>query len=597
MNKLLLTAAAALTALGAMADNVPAFPGAEGFARYTTTGGRGGEVRHVTNLNDSGSGSLREALKGENPKIIVFDVSGYIDLESDLAITSNTTIAGQTAPEGGITLRYRTVYLNDCMNVIIRFIRMRRSQLRDVNDGADAATGRGGKNIILDHCSFSWSIDEVASFYDNRNFTMQWCTVAEGLANPGHNKGAHSYGGIWGGKQASFHHNFIAHVQNRAPRFNGARYASANYDKNLYECTVDAERVDFRNCVMYNWGTGSACYGGPGGGYVNIINNYYKAGPGTKNKKCVTQVSVASSGNADTNHPEHYGLSSRYYVSGNYVTADANPENYDWKGVSFDSGILPYDGKHYMKDANRMYGSKADYRQLNGTNYISVELEEPSICGDISTQSAEDAYDAVINYSGACLYRDAVDERYMEEATTGTVTYYGNVPFVRADGTISPTSNTSGILDFINDPNGELVEGTASFPELPSNKRKANFDFDNDGIPDYWEEAHGLNPERATDAKKTTLDPKGWYTNIEVYLNSLVEDIVRAQNANSTADFEEYYPLSEQDFVPEIKKAGDIKTIEYYSLDGCRIAEPQDGICIRRIIFNNGNVKTDKVVK
>jgi len=317
------------------ADMVPAFPGAEGHGRYTT-GGRGGKVIHVTNLNDSGTGSLRAAVSGSSKKTVVFDVSGYIDLKSDLKIGANTTIAGQTAPGQGITLRYYTVRPNGD-NIIIRFLRMRRSQIKDVNDGADAAFTRNYSNIILDHCSLSWSIDEVASFYDNRDFTLQWCTVAEGLANPGHSKGAHSYGGIWGGKNASFHHNFIAHVQNRAPRFNGARYGWDGYDKEKYSSTVDAERVDFRNCVIYNWGNGDGCYGGPGGGYINIVNNYYKAGPGTKNKTRVTAVSVASSGNASSEHPELYGLASRYFIDGNYVTAASNPENFDWDGVRYDS--------------------------------------------------------------------------------------------------------------------------------------------------------------------------------------------------------------------------------------------------------------------
>lgn len=223
MKRLLLLAG--MLAAGATAypqEAVPAFPGAEGHGRYVT-GGRGGKVIHVTTLEDDKNGeiegSLRWAMKQEGPKTIVFDVSGYIDLKAQLNVTSNTTIAGQTAPEGGITLRYYTLYFGSCDNVIVRFIRSRRSQVKDVNDGADATWGRNRHDIILDHCSFSWSIDEVASFYDNRNFTMQWCTLAEGLANPGHTKGEHSYGGIWGGKDASFHHNMIAHVQNRAPRF------------------------------------------------------------------------------------------------------------------------------------------------------------------------------------------------------------------------------------------------------------------------------------------------------------------------------------------------------------------------------------------
>ena len=273
MKRIILSfATLALTAT--MMAQTPAFPGAEGHGRYTK-GGRGGKVIHVTNLKDDGStGSLRWALKQSGTKYIVFDVSGYIDLKSQLNIPSNTTIAGQTAPGDGITLRYYTVYLNGD-NIVMRFIRSRRSQIKDVNDGADATWGRQRKNIIIDHCSFSWSIDEVASFYDNRNFTMQWCNVTEGLANPGHSKGEHSYGGIWGGKDASFHHNFIAHVQNRAPRFCGARYNWDGYDQTKYCSSIEAERVDFRNCVIYNWGKGNGCYGGTGGGNINIVNNYY----------------------------------------------------------------------------------------------------------------------------------------------------------------------------------------------------------------------------------------------------------------------------------------------------------------------------------
>lgn len=283
------------------------------------------------------------ALSQSGAKTIVFDVGGYIDLKSQLNVTSNTTIAGQTAPGDGITLRYYTLYFGKCDNVIVRFIRSRRSQVKDVNDGADATWGRNRHDIIIDHCSFSWSIDEVASFYDNRSFTMQWCTIGEGLANPGHTKGAHSYGGIWGGKDASFHHNYLTHIQNRAPRFNGARYNWNGYDKTKYENSIQAERVDFRNCVIYNWGNGNGCYGGPGGGYINMVNNYYQAGPGTKNRTRVTQVSVSDAGNGGDN--PFPGYASRYYIDGNYVTAASEPENYDWAGVIYDGGLSTIDGE------------------------------------------------------------------------------------------------------------------------------------------------------------------------------------------------------------------------------------------------------------
>ena len=598
MKKILLSVSALIFGWGLSAtETTPAFPGAEGHGRYTT-GGRGGEVRHVTNLNDSGAGSLREALKGTAKKIIVFDVSGYIDLKSQLNVTSNTTIAGQTAPEGGITLRYYTLYFGNADNVIVRFIRSRRSQVKDVNDGADATWGRNHKNIIIDHCSFSWSIDEVASFYDNRDFTMQWCTLAEGLANPGHSKGAHSYGGIWGGKNASFHHNFLAHVQNRAPRFNGARYGWTGYDKEAYTSTVDAERVDFRNCLMYNWGTGG-CYGGPGGGYINMINNYYKAGPGTKNKTRVTQVSICSSGNGDSKHKELYDYASRYYINGNYVSAASKPENYDWNGVVYDSGLPAQNGEKYIKDAAHLFGENVDYVQIGGVDCVSLKLDSPISGGEVTTHSAVGVYDKIINYAGASLYRDGTDARYMEEATTGTTTYTGKVAYVDANGKTYPTSNTAGILDFINDPSQEANPGTASYPELPSNVRPDGFDSDGDGMPDEWEIANGLNPDDKSDANLFTLDPREWYTNVEVYINSIVEPIMKAGNADAIEAVDEYYPEVKggSSSIKESFVSGEVERIEYYNLQGVRLAAPTEGINIRRIIYTNGNVVTDKVIK
>lgn len=599
MKKVIFTVTSILCAMAAnAADEVPAFPGAEGHGRYVT-GGRGGEIIHVTNLNDSGPGSLREALKSTKPKTIVFDVSGYIDLRSQLNVSSNTTIAGQTAPEGGITLRYFTLYFGNCDNVIVRFIRSRRSQVKDVNDGADATWGRNHKGIILDHCSFSWSIDEVASFYDNRDFTMQWCNVTEGLANPGHTKGAHSYGGIWGGKNASFHHNFIAHVQNRAPRFNGARYAWDGYDKTLYSSTVDAERVDFRNCVMYNWGTGSACYGGPGGGYINIVNNYYKAGPGTKNKTTVTQVTVATSGNADKKHPELYGYSSRYFINGNYVTAASSPDNYDWKGVKYDGGLLSKDNEKYIKDAAHLFGDKVEYTNIGTVDCVRLNLDSQIDPGIVTTHKATVAYAKLLENSGASLYRDAADIRYAEEARTGTVTFNGDVAYVDKNGKVYATSNTKGILDFINDPAGEENPKTASFPTLPSNVRPDGFDSDGDGIPDAWETANGLNPDDASDGKLFTLDSKGWYDNFEVYLSSLVEHIMKAGNADAISSVDEYYPAytAPTSAIEEITVSGEVERIEYYNLQGIRLAEPVQGINIRRTVYRNGDVVTDKVLK
>lgn len=568
------------------AEDAPAFPGAEGFGRYTT-GGRGGKVIHVTNLNDSGTGSLRWALSQSGKKTIVFDVSGYIDLKSQLNVSSNTTIAGQTAPGDGITLRYYTLYFGKSDNVIVRFIRSRRSQVKDVNDGADATWGRNRKNIILDHCSFSWSIDEVASFYDNRNFTMQWCNVTEALANPGHSKGAHSYGGIWGGKNASFHHNFIAHVQNRAPRFNGARYNWSGYDTNLYQNSIQAERVDFRNCVMYNWGSGNGCYGGPGGGYVNMVNNYYKAGPGTGSKDRVTQVSVSDANNGGDN--PFPGYASRYYINGNYVTAAANPENYDWKGVIYDNGLFTINGEKYIADANHYYGENQTYvKNTSGVDCISVKLDEPIESGEVTTHKAQDAYEKVLQYCGASLVRDACDVRYAEEAENGTTTFMGAIV------------KRAGILDVINDPAGTEDPTTASYPALREEKRPADFDTDGDGIPDAWETANGLNPSDANDGKAYTIDSKGYYTNLEVYLNSLVEHIMKGGNADAENAVDEYYPqYSTPVGIKGINQGVALTKTTYTTLSGQSISEADatNGVYIVIKHFADGSKQAKKVVK
>lgn len=574
---ILALAAAAVTA----SAQAPAFPGAEGYGRYTT-GGRGGKVYHVTNLNDSGTGSLRWALSQSGTKTIVFDVSGYIDLKSQLNVSSNTTIAGQTAPGDGITLRYYTLYFGKADNVIVRFIRSRRSQVKDVDDGADATWGRQRKNIIIDHCSFSWSIDEVASFYDNRNFTMQWCNITEALANAGHGKGAHSYGGIWGGKGASFHHNLLAHLNNRAPRFNGARYEWNGYDNTLFNNTVQAEIVDFRNCVVYNWGDGNGCYGGPGGGYINMVNNYFKAGPGTKNKTRVTEVSVGSSGNS-TNTALR-GYASRYYIKGNYVTAASSPANYDWNGVKYDSGLSSIGGEYYIPDAAHLYGEDQTYvKNSSGVDCIRLKLSEPVEYGEVTTHEATAAYDKVLLYAGASLNRDATDERYETEARNGTATYTGAI------------SNTAGILDVINDPEGTIDPETASYPELSNEVRNSSFDTDGDGMPDVWETANGLDPKNASDGTTYTLDPKGYYTNLEVYLNSLVQDLVIAGNQDADSSLEEYFPAYTREdgttvearngYTTGIQAFGSaapsVISPAYYNLQGQRINTPQNGLVIK----------------
>ena len=602
--KISTTMAAALISAAALAQ-APAFPGAEGHGRYVT-GGRGGKVIHVTNLNDKGTGSFRAAVSGSSKKIIVFDVAGVIPLASDLTIGANTTILGQTAPSPGITLRYYTVRPEN--NCIIRFIRLRRGQEKDINDGADATWQRNKTGIIFDHCSFSWSIDEIASFYDNNNFTMQWCTIAESLTNPGHSKGAHGYGGIWGGKLASFHHNFLGHLMNRGPRFNGARYGWTGYTSNKdyatykWKNTVQAENVDFRNSVIYN--AQGTCYGGPGGGQINIVNNYYKAGPSqslkgtTQNgikvdvstgkergsQERVTLVTVSTSSNSDKSHPEFYDMTSRYFINGNTTetTKGSVTKNQDWKGVSYDKGTYTYNGEIYSADKKNFYGDAVEHKTISGVSCVKIKMDEPAPTGMITTHTADEAFSKVLANAGASLFRDEIDARYMEEAKTGTAQYKGSI-------TQSP-----GIIDKVSDVNGytESTFGTASHP--------ADFDTDKDGIPDAWELANGLNPNDDSDALTYSLDGKGYYTNLEVYANSLVEDIMKQGNADAENKVDEYYPECKNPTgISQVITSypGGIAKVTYYSLNGTLLSAPQKGINIRKMLFQNGKTMTDKVVK
>ena len=579
----------------AMAQTSPAFPGAEGHGRYVQ-GGRGGSVIHVTNLNDSGTGSLRQAVSGNSKKIIVFDVAGVIALQKELVIGDNTTILGQTAPSPGVTIRYYTVRPGG--NNIIRFIRFRRGQELDVNDGADATWQRQKTGIIFDHCSFSWSIDEVASFYDNNNFTMQWCTIAESLNNAGHDKGAHGYGGIWGGKLASFHHNMIAHVNNRAPRFNGARYGwtgyTANYNYKEYNWAnpVQAENVDFRNCLMYNWG-GGGCYGGPGGGQINIVNNYYKGGPSTSKPNRITTVTVSSKSNSDSKHPEYYGMTSRYFISGN-TTEDKNgkqTKNQDWKGVEYDSGTYSIDGDVCSLDANNFYGDNVEHlTNTDGKKCVRIRMDEPAPTGEVTTHTAAEAFEKILAYCGSSLFRDDIDTRYMTEARTGTATYKGSV------------TGKAGLIDVVADVNGYTEA------DFPTGERAADFDSDRDGIPDAWETANGLDPENPSDGRSKSLDPKGIYTNLEIYANSLVQNIMLEGNKDAETAVAEYYPGYTQEDGTVIAPVNGTETaihnrvtpqavhVTYYSMQGMRVSHLPDGPYIAFTTLSDGKTLTRKII-
>lgn len=485
----------ATTAIPAAADGVektPAFPGAEGFGRYVT-GGRGGKVYHVTNLNDSGEGSLRWALGQNGAKIIVFDVSGTIHLNSALNITSNTTVAGQTAPGDGICLADYPVAVKG-NNVIVRYMRFRLGNkyvLKDGADGWDAFGGMDQERIMIDHCSVSWSIDECCSFLGNKNTTLQWSIVSQSLVNSGHTKGNHGYGGNWGGSGASFHHNLIAHHASRTPRL-GPR-----------PTTQMDERMDMRNNVIYNFG-GNGCYGGEGM-TVNIVNNYYKPGPGTPsgNKgKRIAGIGIRTNKYVET-YPAYapaLHMWGKYYVTGN-----VNPTYSDVTKDNWTYGIY-----------NQITASDCDGTYTAKTK-DTIKIDEPMPFIVTTTHTAEQAYEKVLAYAGASLSRDSHDELIVSDARNGKASYTGS-------------GNSKGFINSQDDnkPSGAAADWSA-WPTL--NSTTAPVDTDGDGMPDAWERANGLNPDDAADG---ALVAANGYTNVENYLNSLVETITTAQNADGT---------------------------------------------------------------
>lgn len=475
-------------------DRTPAFPGAEGFGRYVT-GGRGGNVYHVTSLADDGSeGTLRWALCKSGAKTIVFDVSGTIHLQSALNISiGNVTIAGQTAPGDGICVADYPVAIK-ANNVIVRYMRFRLGNNNVLVNGADGWDAFGGfdqQDWMIDHCSVSWSIDECLSVLGNKNTTVQWCLVAQSLVNSGHSKGAHGYGGNWGGSGASFHHNLIAHHGSRTPRL-GPR-----------PTTQLDERMDMRNNVIYNFG-GNGCYGGEGM-KVNIVNNYYKPGPGTPTDKKgyrIAGIGIRTNSYVET-YPDYapaLHLWGKYYVAGNYNSKYSNVNNDNWT-----YGIIN------QVDANSCDGT------FTAETKDSIKLSEPIGFLLTTTHSAEDAYERVLDFAGACLNRDSFDALMVSDTRNGTATYTGeglSKGFVNSQDDNKPA---------------DADDSWSAWPIL--NSKDAPKDTDGDGMPDEWELANALDATDPNDGK--TIGADG-YSNLENYLNSLVADITEAQNAGGT---------------------------------------------------------------
>lgn len=437
----------------------PAFPTAEGYGKYSK-GGRGGTVYEVTNLNNSGEGSLRAAIDATGPRTIVFRISGTIILESPLTIKNPfITIAGQTAPGDGITIqKYPIRIATD--HVIIRYIRVR---LGDESGKAfDAVSSRYTKHLILDHLSTSWSVDECMSIYHCDSITVQWCIISESMCQSNHEKGAHGYGGIWGSNYSTYHHNLLAHHSSRNPRM-----------------ASGSGNTDFRNNVIYNWGFQNL-YGGEkqekgkdkfNFSNFNIVNNYYKPGPATLPGEISYRIA-----NPSFRDEEDYGM---WLINGNVIEGN--------KKIS----------------ANNWDGGVQTELPLN-----KIKLNKPWPSMPITQQSAKRAYKTVLKNAGSIRpKRDIVDERILKEVKNGIATYDG-ISY-KHSRKVADRSVACGIIDSQND-----VGGWPELKSLPAPK-----DSDHDGMPDEWEDKNKLDKNDPDDRNLIADDG---YTMLEKYLNSIL---------------------------------------------------------------------------
>lgn len=366
----------------------------DGGGSATVGGAQGGTIYRVSSLEDTDPynpqmGTLRYAVNQTGPRVIVFNVAGTIYLKAPLEIKNgNISILGQSAPGQGICLADYPIVIKNTHDVVLRFIRCRlgnKSLEKDPSADYDAISINDSRNIMVDHCSFSWSVDECVSCYGNKDFTLQYCFVTEALRDAGHPKGAHGYGGIWGGQNASFHHNLLAHHDSRNPRF--------DHD---YVDTKYAGPIDLVNNVVYNWG-GNSAYGGEGsthgkgGRHINFVNNYYQPGPSTGSDvntrlvdpwtKC-SNCTDACGGSVDA--PKIY-LVGNTMSSSEAVTAD------NWKGSTKTKSV-----------------AGTDTRWTEGLTALKKE------------QTAAEAYATVLAKAGCSLQRDAVDQRIVEEVRNGS---------------------------------------------------------------------------------------------------------------------------------------------------------------------------------
>ncbi len=465
---------------------VPAFPGAEGGGKFSF-GGRGGRVYVVTSLADSGPGTFREACESAGPRIVVFNVAGIIHLQKPVNIEAPyLTIDGHTAPGDGVCIAGEST-LVDTHDVVIRYLRFRRGNT-DVFDRDDALGGNPIGNIIVDHCSCSWGLDENFSMYRHIyergtngygeklptvNITLQWNISSEAL-----NKYNHAFGATWGGRNSSFHHNLFACNTGRNPSI------GMSYDFN------------FVNNVLFNW-RHRTVDGGDQNSLYNIINNYYQPGPAVNPGSIGYRILLPSASHTKADPTPRFG---RAYVAGNFVVGNEKVSADNWAGgVQFSNGGSKDDPTTSANDAVKSLIEQ-------------VRVDKPFPMAVLTMTSAQDAYAAVLKNAGATLpHRDAVDVRIIREVETGKVWSEGK-EFMppQMEGLAKNNWGLAG-KGIVTDPSQ-----IGGYPEYQGEPIK---DLGADGIPLSWKKKFGLDVNDSALAQKD-LSGDG-YTIMDKYLDGL----------------------------------------------------------------------------
>jgi len=521
-------------------DTLVAFPGAEGFGKYTS-GGRGGQVVYVTSLEDDASGATEGTLRwamqqypGE-PLTVCFAVSGEIRLVKDLRINrQNYTIAGQTAPGMGIVITHNKVNCGGSKNFIIRNIRFRIGR-KNVNGDIITENAFGAENCenyIIDHCDFGWSTEENMNTYDSHFITVQYCIVHEGLNDSGHPKGARGYGCQWGGSPATYHHNLLVNNNKRSCRFNGAQ----SNDFVVY--------LDYINNVQYNFEGGSnGCYGGENTAKIdafnglnsahecNFINNYYKVGPNTTNKKYFFSVENARSG-ATSWGPSQWYLNGNIFDGVNELTED------NWKGVV---GKSPYDNTDTLRVDSLIRPATPWWKWTEDSIYGRYDFDCYAYAVS-EYQTAEHAFETVLDTVG-CFPRDHVELRLVRDTRNGTHTYNGC------------KTKKKGIIDTEED-----AEGFYDYPKV-----EAWIDTDLDGMPDVWETENGCDPQ----TPDNNVRHESGYTMLEMYL-----DYAMTHRPQMEDGYQEPQGLES---VNSLQNTSDIR----YNILGQQVSNDYKGIVIR----------------